>query len=189
MDVKGLEARLEGGEETQSFDVKGPMPWSDASLAKDILAMANVRDGGTILIGVHDKTFAREGVDQETRRTYDVDVMRDQMTKYADPHVIFGVDFPTDGQGRTYVAIEVEPFREIPVICRVDSHKAGLKRGTIYYRNSNRRPESAPVSNSYDMRDIVTVAAARTRRRLDELGVTQAEDRLQVRLDAELGDL
>jgi predicted HTH transcriptional regulator len=28
--------------------------------------MANVRDGGTILIGVVDETFAREGIDART---------------------------------------------------------------------------------------------------------------------------
>jgi predicted HTH transcriptional regulator len=189
MNSAELEQRLEAAAETQSFEVKASMVWDEKSLARDIMALSNVRDGGVLLIGVEDGTFARQGVDATTRATYDVDVMRDQMTKYADPHVDFTVSFPKDGDGKTYVAIEVSPFREVPVICRKDS--ADTKAGAIYYRNTNRRVESAPVSNSYDMRDIITVAATRTRQRLHDLGVsvTSASDVFRAQLDQELGGL
>jgi predicted HTH transcriptional regulator len=184
-----LEQRLEAAAETQSFEVKAAMAWDEKSLAKDIMALSNVRDGGVIVIGVEDATFTRHGVDGATQATYDVDVMRDQMTKYADPHVDFTVSFPTDADGKTYVAIEVSPFREVPVICRTNS--ADTRAGAIYYRNMNRRVESAPVSNSYDMRDIITVAATRTRQRLGDLGVsvTSASDAFRQQLDQELDGL
>lgn len=167
------------------------MAWDVKILVKDILAMANVQDGGSILIGVVDKTFERQGVSADQRATYVVDVMRDQLTKYADPHVDISVSFPVDRQGKQYVAIRVMPFREIPVISRISSLECGLRAATIYYRNSNRRPESAPVSNSYDMRDIITVAAMRTRQRLLNLGAEPAasEPTLQAILDEELGGL
>lgn len=186
-----LEQRLQGGEETQSFEVKAAMAWDVKTLVKDILTMANVRDGGSILIGVVDKTFARQGVSADQRATYVVDVMRDQLTKYADPHVDISVSFPVDRRGKQYVAIRVMPFREIPVISRFSSLECGLRAATIYYRNSNRRPESAPVSNSYDMRDIITVAAMRTRQRLLNLGAepTATEPTLQAILGEELGGL
>ncbi len=189
MDTDELEQRLEGGQETQSFEVKGSMPWDHKSLAKDILAMSNVRDGGTILIGVEDDTFDRQGVTPDVRETYKIDIMRDQMTQYADPHVDFSVSYPTDREGREYVAIRVAPFREIPVICRRDSKDT--VKGTIYYRGTDRRIESAAVSNSYDMRDIVTVAAMRTRKRLEELGAITGPvvGELKQRLDEELGGL
>jgi len=189
MDTEELEQRLEGGQETQSFEVKAAMPWDHKSLAKDILAMSNVRDGGTILIGVDDVSFARQGVDASTRNTYKIDIMRDQMTKYADPHVEFSVSFPVDRQGLTYVAIRVAPFREIPVICRKDSQDTVA--GAIYYRCTNRRIESATVSNSYDMRDIITIAAMRTRQRLDELSdsTVPTSETLRRRLDEELEGL
>jgi predicted HTH transcriptional regulator len=189
MNTDELEQRLEGGRETPSFEVKASMAWNHKTLAKDILAMANVRDGGIILIGVEDRTFARQGVDQATLQTYDIDVMRDQMAQYADPHVDLSVGYPCDRDGRQYVAIEVAPFREIPVICRKDSYDT--RAGAIYYRNTNRRVESAPVSNSYDMRDIITTAAMRTRQRLEELGAAPAftEPDLRKRLDDELGGL
>ncbi len=189
MNTVELEQRLEAASETQSFEVKASMVWDHKSLAKDILALSNIRDGGVILIGIQDGTFVRQGVDETVRATYDVDIMRDQMTQYADPHVDFSVSFPADSAGKVYVAIEVAPFREVPVICRKDS--ADTRAGAIYFRNSNRRIESAPVSNSYDMRDILTVAVARTMQRLRDLGVhvTSGSDEFRARLDQELGGL
>lgn len=190
METVELEQWLDGGEETQTFDVKAAGPWDVRLMVKHILAMANVRDGGTILVGVEDKTFVRQGLSEADRASYELDTMRDQLSKYADPHVEVGVSFPRDRDGRVYAAIRVQSFREIPVICRVADEKAGVRAGVVYYRNSNRRPESAPVSNSYDMRDIITMAAMRTRARLTELGaVPAAQANLQARLDEELGEL
>ncbi len=190
MDTDELEQRLVGGEETQTFDIKAAMAWDVRVLVKHILAMANVRDGGVILVGVADKTFEREGVTDEQRGTYDLDTMRDQLAKYADPHVEIGVSFPRDRDGKQYVAIKVASFREIPVISRITSPECDLRAATIYYRNSNRRPESAPVSNSYDMRDIITVAAMRTRQRLSDLGAAPtSKPSLVAVLDDELAGL
>ena len=76
--------------------------------------------------------------------------------------------FPQDLKHLDYVVIKVNPFRELPVICRKNGD--GLKEGGIYYRNRNRRVESALVSNSYDMRDIVERAALKMRIRAKELG-------------------
>jgi len=69
VDTDELEQRLEGGEETQTFDIKAAMVWDVKVLVKHILAMANVRDGGVILIGVGDKTFERQGVTDKQRST------------------------------------------------------------------------------------------------------------------------
>lgn len=189
METDDLEQRLDGGQETPSFEVKGPMPWTPQSLAKDILAMANVRDGGLILIGVEDQTFARLGVSSSDIATYKIDEMRDQMARYADPSVNFAVEFPMDRSGTQYVAIRVASFLEIPVICRRDS--ADTQAGVVYYRTTNRRVESAPVSSSSDMREIVTIAASRTRSRLQELGWTVNDESKQWRtqLDEELEGL
>jgi predicted HTH transcriptional regulator len=165
------------------------MAWDHKTLARDILAMSNVRDGGTIVIGVEDGTFKRVGVDAATRGTYNVEVMRDQMAQYADPHVRFSVSYPPDLNGLQYVAIEVESFDETPVICRKDSKDT--REGAVYYRSNRRRMESAEVRSSYDMRDILIVAATRTRQRLQALGVLPdvASQALAVRLDDELGGL
>jgi predicted HTH transcriptional regulator len=182
-----LEARLEGGCETQSLEVKASMPWEVSKLAKDILALSNVRDGGYIVIGIEDGTFTRQGVDSSTRDSYRVDVMRDQMAAYADPHVLFSVDYPKDRNGLEFVVIRVEPFEQLPVICRKDGHD--VKAGVIYYRNLNKRPQSAAVSNSYDVREIVTLAAVRMRQQLAILGARLEAVSPDNKFDEELGGL
>ena len=170
MNTDELEARLEGQAETQSLEFKAASPWDVTKLAKDIIALANVQDGGLIIIGVEDGTFVRQGVPPEQSSTFRLEVMKDQMAAYADPHINFSVEFPQDRDGRLYVVIRVLPFEEIPVICKRDSQET--QAGTIYYRNRNRRVESARVSNSYDMRDIIEVATVRMMERKRRLGFT-----------------
>ena len=192
MTTEELEAKLEGGAETQTLDIKAAGNWNVHAMAKDILAMSNVQDGGYIIIGVEDGTFARQGITPEQKATYNVDIMRDQMASYAEPRVIFNVYFPQDTTGIEYAVIRVFPFDEVPVICARDN--ADVHAGVIYYRNTNARVQSAAVSNAYDMRDIITNAAAKMMQRLVEKGFTvqgqpsEAEQTRQA-LSAERGDL
>ena len=162
MNTEDLEVYLQAQAESPTLDFKAAMLWNVSTFAKDILAFSNVQDGGTIIIGIQDGTFVRQGTTETQRHSYKIDIMRDQMASFADPHVNFSVDFPVDRDGKTYVCIRIEPFQEIPVICRKDS--ADTRAGVIYYRNRNRRIESASVSNSYDMREIIEVATVRTMR-------------------------
>lgn len=186
MKTEELEALLEGGSETQTIEFKTSCSWDVVTFAKDILAMSNVRDGGYIIIGVENKTFVRKGTTSKQQGTFEVDIMRDQMAPYADPHVNFFVDFPKDQNGVEYVVIRVLPFDEIPIICRKDSRDT--KAGTIYYRNRNRRVESAAVSNSYDMREIIKMATVRMMQKEKEFGLT-VEPSAKGKLDNELKGL
>jgi len=174
MNTKELELRIQGQAESPTLDFKAAMPWNVVAFAKDILAFSNVQDGGTIIIGIEDGTFHRQGISKEQRQTYKIDVMRDQMTAFADPHVNFSIDFPNDNDSRQYACIRIEPFEEIPVICRKDS--ADTRAGVIYYRNRNRRVESAAVSNSYDMREIVEIAAVRMMLKKQRVGFSVGAD-------------
>ena len=168
MDTQGLETYLQNQNESPTLDYKAACIWDVTRMAKDILALSNVQDGGLLIIGIEDKTFNRQGITPAQRDSYKIDMMKDQMTSFADPHVNFSVDFPTDNDGKQYACIRVEPFEEIPVICRKDS--ADTKAGVIYYRNRNRRVESAAVSNSYDMREIVEIATIRMMQKKQRIG-------------------
>ncbi len=186
MKPEELEEVLNGASETQRIEFKGACSWNAVGLAKDILALSNVQDGGYIIIGVRDGSFEREGVSEAQRLSFDVDIMRDQMASYSDPHVNFTVGFTTDSEERVFVIIRVFEFEDIPVICRRDSSDTTI--ATMYYRNRNRRIESARVSNSNDMRDILTRAAIKLMRRLEGHGLS-VELSDTKRLEEELGGL
>ncbi len=61
---------------------------------------------------------------------------------------------------------------EIPAICARDSDHT--RSGVIYYRTRDRRPESAPVSNAYDLRDILDRATVSMMARYSRLGLQVA---------------
>lgn len=192
MTPQELQSKLEGGAETPTLDIKAACDWNVESMAKDILAMSNVQDGGHVIIGVEDGTFTRHGITPAQRATYNIDTMRDQMALYADPRVVFTVSFPEDEDGRVYAVIRVSPFDEVPVICARTGRDT--REGVIYYRNSNARVQSAAVSNAYDMRDIITNAAAKMMRRLtgqgfNVEGAPDAAERARQALIAEREDL
>lgn len=181
-----LELLLQGGEETDSIEFKAAIPWDKSTFVKDILALANIVDGGSIIIGVENGTFSRQGVTDEIVRTYDLDQMRDQIAPFADPRVVFSRSVIADKNGLKYVVIEVLPFEEIPVICARDG--ADVCKGVIYYRSRARRPESSRVSTSAEMREIVETSIVRRARQLRRMGFAP-EPITQYDFDAELGGL
>ncbi len=171
MTTDELEELLEGAQETPSLEFKRAMDW-EPGLIKDILAMANLQDGGRIVIGVEDATFLRQGLSEDQLQTYDTDIIRDRVATYADPFVELTCFRPFDRGGRQYVVIQVATFRENPVICRKDGGRNNeLRAGDIYYRSPARRPRSARIDSSVDMRDLIELAAVRRMRRLNELGL------------------
>lgn len=152
--------------------------------------MTNIQDGGRIIVGVDEDdggTYRRTGVSADHKATYVVDQMRDQVSRYAAPHVRFTVDIVKDDGGLEFVIISVAPFDEIPVICKADG--AGITRSTIYYRNRDARVQSGPISNAHDLRDVLERSAVLLMRRLQGLGLAVQGANARAILDRELGDL
>lgn len=170
MTVEEIEALLEGAEETDRLEFKGAMSWNKNQLVKDILAMANVQDGGRIVIGVTDGTFTREGVSEDQANSFKIDDMRDQVAPYADPKVVFKMRSALDRNNLRYIVIDIEPFESLPVICKRDG--ADVHAGTVYFRSQAQKPQSARVSNATDMREIIDRATVGTMRRQKTLGYT-----------------
>lgn len=70
MTTEELEAKLEGGTETQTIEFKDVCNWDDKIFAKDILAMSNIQDGDLIIVGMKELdegTFEREGITEEIK--------------------------------------------------------------------------------------------------------------------------
>ncbi len=180
-----LELLLEGRQETDAVEFKSAIPWDKNTFVKDILALANIIDGGSIIVGVDDGTFVRHGMGDDLIATYDIEQMRDQIAPFADPRVMFTRHIIADARGFKYVVIEVSPFEDIPIICARDGYD--VQKGVIYYRSRSRRPESARVSNSADMRDIIEASIARRSRQLRRIGFVPPPGKYD--FDAELGGL
>lgn len=171
MTTEELEELLQGAQESDSLEFKGAMGW-DVGLIKDILAMANVQDGGRIVIGIEDETLVRQGVSLEQLDSFLPDTMMDRVGAFADPHVSFLVDKVPDTAGLHFVVITVAPFERTPVICAKDGGvRNEMQCGTIYYRSKTGRPKSARVGNANDMRDIIERAAIQTMRHFQNLGL------------------
>ena len=80
MNTEELENLLEAQSESTTLEFKTDMAWNVQSLAKDILAMSNMQDGGDIVIGVNDETNTRQGVSADNMETFNFDTMKDQMS-------------------------------------------------------------------------------------------------------------
>lgn len=106
MDYEQLKILIEGQKENPSLDFKANSPLDLQRLAKDLIAMSNVRDGGTIIIGVSETPtgFEATGVENENIKTFNKDIMKDKLAKYTDPAVDFDIYFPLDeSTQRTFV--------------------------------------------------------------------------------------
>lgn len=172
MKSEDFEKYLENGVESQDLDYKESCTWDVIKFAKDILAMSNIYNGGFIIIGMNETSngYIKVGVVDEVLQTYDNDVMKDQMSSYADPWVNFKVHIHIDKENKKFVFIRVFEFDEIPIICKKDSKDTRLN--TIYFRNRNRRWESAPISNTSDLRDLLERAAVKLMKKMHKLGLS-----------------
>ncbi|WP_162233670.1 AlbA family DNA-binding domain-containing protein [Sphingomonas sp. Leaf62] len=186
MDVKDVEALLTGAEETDTLEFKAAVSWDRNLFVKDILALANVIDGGRIVVGVEDGTFSRQGLTAQQQSSFHNDTMRDAIAPFADPRVLFRSEVVEDAQGLRYVIIDVSPFEDIPVICHRDG--ADVRAGVIYFRSRTRRPASAPISSSSEMRDLVERAAVLSTMRLNRIGFVP-RSQTEPDYDAQLGGL
>lgn len=165
-----LKELLEIGEESPRLEYKKSHPCDVEGLAKDILAMSNLRDGGTIIIGVEqrpDGSFSPSGMKPGDLQTYNGEIIKDRVGVFADPYVNFSIYF-LEYNSNEFVVIVVREFDEIPVICKKDGK--GLQKGTIYTRTKSRRPESARVSNHSDMREIIELAVDKGTKKLVKRG-------------------
>lgn len=193
MQTKDLEKLLEAQQELPGLDFKGPMGWDVKSFAPHFLAMANERDGGFIIVGVEENKatpgnpYVRRGVDEVTARSYDFDTMKDQLSEYADPHVDFQLFKPLGTDGQRYVVIKVLEFDFLPIISKKDCRK--VDGGKIYGRKHDKKPQSAPISNSHQMRELIDRATVKMMQHYQRLGLVAPSQPTDVkRFDDEAKD-
>lgn len=125
------------GREERSLEYKQSMDWkaeaTKVKVAKAVMAMANLPYGGTIVFGV-EKDGTALGMSKNHVDSFDQDNVMDWVNKYAEPPVDFSVIVVPEGS-KDYVALQVRPFPEIPVICK-KTGPGQLEAGDVYGRSS-----------------------------------------------------
>jgi hypothetical protein len=121
--------------------------------------MANLSDGGHVIIGIADDSVAAmlPGLcepDLTSWLTYD-DIAR-KIANYADPPLRFDLDSMALLSGARVAVMRVHEFADIPVLCAKD-YPGVLRAGACYVR-SHRAPETAEVPSSTEMRDLIELA-------------------------------
>lgn len=167
--VDHLAALIELGREERFLEYKGSLPWDDLKnkIAKRAMGMANIRDGGIIIIGVAQKgiEFVPEGMLDEHIATYDIDDAQAYINRFADPYVRVELHHVKLNQEK-FIALVVHEFDEIPIVCKRNCGDV-LRQGAIYTR-SHRIPETCEVQSQTEMREIIEIATDKGVRRFAE---------------------
>jgi len=194
INATNLEFYVQHRKEERYLEYKCSMMWTGedvtkVKVAKAMMAMANLRNGGVVVIGMKEITkgvWESDDMTVQQVMSFSHDDIAQWVNDYAVPAVQFTVE-PFMLDKNRFVIIQVREFDSFPTICRKQKTLGGreaLRPGAIYYR-SNRKNESAPISSEEDMRELIKLAAdkgvAREVKRLHELGLVATELELQKR--------
>lgn len=153
--------------ETRAIECKGAGKPSDkyflAKIARAALSMANLRDGGHVIIGIADGDgeLSVEGLSEEQVREWtDFDDISSKLSSYCDPPLKFDVDAVELSDGNTVVVLQLHCFTDIPHLCG-KAYGAGkdevLRQGALYVR-SHRMPETSEIASHVEMREVLSIA-------------------------------
>lgn len=156
--------------ESQPFDT---MKWH---LLKTIMAMANLRDGGMIVIGLNQRgaIWQLTGIDSDHLQTYNYDAIIDQLQKHASPQITVDIVVHLN-DNQQYLVFNVHQFRESPIICRKNTpnevaEKERMFPGDIYIRPHAGKPQTTRVVDSSTLNELLEIAAEDRARRMIEQG-------------------
>lgn len=173
--IERIRELIQLGNENRNLDYKGAFSWAEAGpderceIAKDVLAFSNTRDGGTILIGVHDKSGALEGLTEVQYASFDQTKFNNFVQKYTDPRHTANVHRLVIDEKRI-VVIDVPEFSNVPILCARDANSCSnpsrliLKRAALYKRTD--RATSEAIEDAEEMQELLNRGLLR---RQDEL--------------------
>jgi len=156
---------LDSGVENRNLDFKRGFSWKDKSaetlgLVTDIMACANTQDGGTIILGVDDKTQEFSSESGRWWESFDTTKIMDTLNKYCDPRTEIQIfrkeDFEYKEKKGPIVVLQISEFTDVPIICKISGNASDqtsvFKPGQIYIRTN--RASTEVISNSQDMREL-----------------------------------
>ncbi|MCJ7634364.1 ATP-binding protein [Candidatus Bathyarchaeota archaeon] len=174
MSESETELQIKYPNEERHLEFKRSVCWDGdirAKIAKSIMALANLRDGGWIVIGKEeqpDRSFRLTGMTQGDYDSFDPDNVKAYMYGQAQPPVIFEV-LKKEYDNKKFVLFKVMEFDDVPIVCKRDFGHI-LHAGSIYVRSKG-KPESISVPSDAEMREIIEIAV--------DKGVSKFVHRLQ----------
>ena len=163
--VERIRELVQLGTENRNLDYKGAFSWADArpdekcEIAKDVLAFSNTRDGGVILIGVHDKSGILEGLTEEQYASFDQTKFNNFVQKFTDPRHTANVHRLVIDEKRV-VVIDIPEFSDVPILCARDANSSSnpskliLRRAVLYKRTD--RATSEAIEDAEEMRELLS---------------------------------
>ena len=163
------------GREERNLEYKQSISWQEsatkAKIAKSAMAMANLPDGGAIVVGVKKigEIYDPVGMEQSHIGSFKQDeVMEYVNDKFADPYIELSVTSVSRDNSH-FLVIQVHEFGQLPVICK-NNGLENLKRGALYTR-SRTKHETIQVRSQTEMREILELAVDKEIRRLRSRGL------------------
>ena len=187
---------LDRCQETQGIDFKESSPWESLKwrIIKTALGMANLRDGGIIVIGASERgqTWDLTGIIDEDANTYDTDRMIDVVNKYSSPNIELDIVLVKYRNDRDSLAIQIKEFNDTPVVCKKNGlNGKGILEGSVYVRPPG-VARTTRITNASQMHDLLELAAEKRARRILEvsrrIGLVASSTSTE-RFDEELGKL
>jgi predicted HTH transcriptional regulator len=165
-------AALDTCVESQSVDFKESATWEalQFKIIRTVVAMANLRDGGMLVIGASEagERWELTGVSEEHLATYEVDEVVDAVHKFASPSVGVALVLVPYRNGRQFLTIQVMEFGDTPIVCRRDGPpNSGLRQGAVYVRPAG-VARTTEVRSAEQMHDLLDLAAEKRARRILE---------------------
>lgn len=150
--------------ETRAVEYKQSASFGDLEphIVKTAMAMANLRDGGYIVIGVSGDAggLTRTGISTAHLATYDADNALATINKFASPAITAMVTVVEHG-ANDYLVIAVSQFERTPVICSRDGEWPNKQRvfaGTIFVRPAG-FIETRPPKTATELDEVIDLAA------------------------------
>lgn len=143
------------GRETVDVEFKGALTWSVDStnmvITRAMIAMANNRDGGVIVVGVRDNDFEPIGLSETEVNSFDYDTIGRFVNSHAQPAIDFtlkkGKVTQPDGSEKLFVIIQIQETTTLPVVStrtvKLNSlapevpNNLALRDGVVYVRSKS----------------------------------------------------
>jgi predicted HTH transcriptional regulator len=173
MDDEDVRRLLALKSEGPNLDYKAGFEWSKTNrdlkyeLVRDLMALANTKDGGRIVFGVREPDHEFIGVTAEISASIDPSDVVSMLHDNAAPKVRCAI-YRREIDGKRVIVFDVAEFEETPIICTktINSNvtKRGiLREGAVYVRTGAATTQEASAD---EMRSLLERAV---RRRKDEM--------------------